>query len=188
MAIRLEPFEAGDIPRLIGWIPSADFLMQWSGPFFTYPLTEGQLRRYLQSVEKSPLNRAIFRVRYLDKDRIVGHIELNNVDWRNLAATVSKVLVGPADMRGLGIGHQMVAHLLDYAFGDLKLHRVELKVFDDNISAIECYRQNGFMIEGHLRDFRKFRESYKSSYLMSILESDWQKLKAQPVQEEKQNE
>lgn len=173
MNVRLETFEEEDIPRLMGWITSEDFLMQWSGPYFTYPLDEDQLRKYLLTVVKEPLNRAIFRVRYLEEDRIIGHIELNNIDWRNKAATLSKVLLGPEDLRGRGIGCEMVAALLDYAFGELKLHRIDLRVFDDNKSAIRCYEDNGFVIEGHLRDYRLFRNSYKSSYLMSILETNW---------------
>jgi RimJ/RimL family protein N-acetyltransferase len=183
MDIQLEPFESEDIPRLMSWIPSAEFLMQWSGPYFTYPLTREQIVCYLNSVEKSPLNRAIYRVREMDKGQIIGHIELNNIDWRNLAASVSKVLIGVPEMRGLGIGHKMMAALLDYAFGDLHLHRLELKVFDDNTSAITCYQQNGFFIEGHLRDYRLFRNSYKSSYLMSILESDWRNIRQGKIQE-----
>jgi RimJ/RimL family protein N-acetyltransferase len=126
-------------------------------------------------VQKDPLNRAIFRVKELDQNRIIGHVELNNIDWKNRAATVSKVLIGPDEFRGMGIGQKMISKLLEYAFGDLKLHRIDLKVFDDNHSAIKCYQQNGFMVEGHLRDFRKFGDTYKSSLLMSILESDWQK-------------
>jgi RimJ/RimL family protein N-acetyltransferase len=173
MEIKLEPFGLDDIPRLMEWVTTAEFLMQWSGPYFTHPLDERQLVKYMNSVQNEPLNRAIFRVKELDQDKIIGHIELNNIDWQNRAATVSKVLIGPDEFRGLGIGQKMVAALLEYAFGELKLHRVDLKVFDDNQSAIKCYKQIGFLIEGHLRDFRKFGDSYKSSFLMSILETDW---------------
>jgi RimJ/RimL family protein N-acetyltransferase len=175
MEIQLEPFKLEDIARLIKWVSTAEFLMQWSGPYFTHPLDQEQLVNYLNSVQKDPLNRAIFRVKELNQNQIIGHIELNHIDWQSRAATVSKVLIGPDEFRGLGIGQKMVAALLEFAFGDLKLHRIDLKVFDDNHSAIKCYQQNGFMIEGHLRDFRKFGDTYKSSFLMSILESDWKK-------------
>ncbi|MHC1784760.1 MAG: GNAT family N-acetyltransferase [Anaerolineaceae bacterium] len=188
MEIKLEPFGLEDIPRLIEWVSTAEFLMQWSGPYFTHPLDQRQLENYLNSVQKNPLNRAIFRVRELDQGQIIGHIELNNIDWRNMAASVSKVLIGPDDFRGLGIGQKMMAELLNYAFGNLKLHRVDLKVFDDNHSAIQCYQQNGFVIEGHLRDFRKFGDTYKSSFLMSILETDWYRQKEALVKKEVNNE
>lgn len=42
-----------------------------------------------------------------------------------------------------------------------------------NQPAIACYKKVGFQVEGHLRDYRKVGESYWSSYLMAILESDW---------------
>jgi RimJ/RimL family protein N-acetyltransferase len=173
MDIKIEPFELEDIPRLLGWINSEEFMMQWSGPYFSYPLDASQLEDYVRSAQEKPVKRVIFRVRDLSQDRIVGHIELNNIDWRNLAASISKVLVGPEDLRGTGIGKQMVSLLLEYAFSELSLHRIDLKVFDDNYSAIRCYEENGFIKEGHLRDFRKVGSKYRSSYLMSILESEW---------------
>ncbi len=67
----------------------------------------------------------------------------------------------------------MVARLLDIAFGEMGLHRLELRVFDFNQAAIHCYEKNGFTIEGHLRDYRRVNGAYWSSYLMSILETDW---------------
>lgn len=151
--------------------------MQWSGPYFTFPLDATQLEDYVLSAREKPAKRAIFRARDLVQDRIVGHIELNNIDWRNLAASISKVLVGSEDLRGSGIGKQMVSLLLDYAFSDLSLHRIDLKVFDDNFSAIRCYEENGFIKEGHLRDFRMVGDKFRSSYLMSILESEWREKK-----------
>lgn len=181
--IQLEPFESDDIPRLISWIPSEEFMIQWSGHYFLYPITREQVEAYLKSVEKSPPNRAIFRAREMDHGQIIGHIELNNIDWRNNGAAMSKVLIGSKEMRGCGAGHQMVSRLLEYAFGELHLHRVELRVFDDNPSAIRCYEQNGFVIEGHLRDYRKVRYSYNSSYLMSILEPDWRQRMPEKEQE-----
>jgi hypothetical protein len=40
--IALRPFARADFARLIGWIPSPEFLVQWSGPIFAWPLDEAQ--------------------------------------------------------------------------------------------------------------------------------------------------
>jgi hypothetical protein len=37
-AVKLEPFAAADIDQLIAWIPSAEFLLQWAGSAFRFPL------------------------------------------------------------------------------------------------------------------------------------------------------
>jgi RimJ/RimL family protein N-acetyltransferase len=170
--IRLEPFGREDIDRLLAWIPDADFLMQWAGPFFTPPLDRPQLEAYLASAQVSEPPRMIFRA--ARGGEVVGHIELNNIDRRNRAASVSKVLVR-ADLRGQGIGAWMVRRLAGIAFDEQRLHRLSLYVFDWNAGAIRCYEKIGFQREGHLRDYRRVGDGYWSSVLMALLEDDWRK-------------
>lgn len=171
--IELKPFERSDFNRLIGWIPNAETMMMWCGPFFTFPLDFHQLEEYYQSGLKEPPVRKIFKLIDIHANEVIGHIELNNIDWRNRAAMVSKVLIGDTSRRGKGYGTQMVRKLLEIAFDELHLHRISLYVFDFNQSAIACYKKVGFQVEGHLRDYRRVGEGYWSSYLMAILESDW---------------
>ncbi len=177
MNILLEPFGPADFDRLLGWVPDAKFLMLWSGPFFTPPLDRLQLDAYYQSGQQEPPPRKIYKATDRDSGMVIGHIELNNIDWRNLSATVSKVLVGEKSFLGQGGGTQMVASLLEIAFGQMGLHRLELRVFDFNRPAVRCYEKNGFIIEGHLRDYRRVNGVYWSSYLMSALETDWRSMK-----------
>jgi RimJ/RimL family protein N-acetyltransferase len=181
MTIILLPFERADFSRLIGWVPTAEFLMLWSGPFFTYPLNEAQLEAYYQSAQSAPLSRCIYKAVDTTENQVVGHIELNNLDWHNLSATVSKVLVGLKSEHNKGYGTQMIQTLVEIAFDQYGLHRLELRVFDFNKPAIRCYQKVGFQIEGHLRDYRKVGDAYWSSYLMSLLESDGrEKMRTKP--------
>ena len=60
--------------------------------------------------------------------KIIGHIALNNIDFKNCSATLSKVLVGDPQMRGQGLGPKIIKKLLKKAFEDLGLHRIELGV------------------------------------------------------------
>lgn len=175
MKIQLTPFEKDDFQRLIHWVPTADFMLLWSGPYFSHPLTEEQLSRYLQSAEGTPPPRKIYKAVDSENSQVVGHIELNNIDWKNLAGTVSKVLVGAESARGQGIGTQMMEQLVKIAFDEYGLHRLSLYVFDFNTLAITCYQSVGFKIEGHLQDYRKSGDGYLSSYLMALLEPDWRK-------------
>jgi RimJ/RimL family protein N-acetyltransferase len=173
MPVQLLPFERSDFSRLISWVSSAEFMMLWSGPFFTYPLNESQLESYISSGLSDPPLRKIYKAVDAPTGEVIGHIELNNIDWRNLSAAVSKVLVGKTAQHNKGYGTQMMQELVEIAFDQYHLHRLELRVFDFNKAAIRCYQKVGFQIEGHLRDYRKVEDGYWSSYLMSLLESDW---------------
>jgi RimJ/RimL family protein N-acetyltransferase len=172
--LRLEPFTEQDIPRLISWIPSARFLLQWAGTQFTYPLDEAQLLRYLIRSSETPPTLLIFKAVDADSEAVIGHCELMQIDRQHRCARAGRILVGAPDMRGKGLGGQLVRALLDVAFGELHLHRVELEVFDFNTSAMACYQKIGFQTEGVLREARKFGDEYWNLCLMSILETEWQ--------------
>jgi len=171
--VELKPFERSDFRRLIGWIPSPEFLLQWAGPIFQYPLDTVQLEEYIRGSEGLRPIRLIFKVQTLKDHTVVGHIELNGIDRKNNSATVCRVLVGEPSLRGKGIGSQMTRRLLEIGFDQMGLHRIDLVVFDFNRSAIRCYEAAGFVREGCLRESRRTKSGYWSLYQMSILEKEW---------------
>ncbi len=171
--ITLRPFARADFARLIAWIPSAEFLLQWAGPAFTFPLDTAQLDAYLAESEGEAPSRMIFTAVESDTATAVGHIELARIDRRNKSATLSRVLIGEAGRRGQGAGLETVRRILQIGFERLTLHRIDLVVFDFNASAIACYERAGFVTEGCLREARRFGEEYWSLVQMSILEAEW---------------
>jgi len=171
--IALRPFERDDFARLIGWTKPPEFLVQWAGPTFSYPLDEAQLEKHLQGSEGDQPRRRIFKAVEANTNEVVGHIDLDHIDLQNKSARICRVLVGEYSARGRGIGTQMVSRILEIGFEQLGLHRIELAVFDFNEAAIRCYEKCGFVKEGLLRDARRVGSEYWSLYIMSILESEW---------------
>jgi RimJ/RimL family protein N-acetyltransferase len=176
-ALTLRPFERADYAHLIGWVTSPDFLMQWAGPIFTFPLDAAQLDRYKLLATGDPPTRYIFTA--LAGDAAVGHIELSQVDRRQSAATLARVLIAPGQ-RGRGLGQQMVTQALAVGFDTLGLHRIDLNVFDFNHTAIACYTRAGLVREGLLRDARRVGDAWWSVVVMSMLSSEWAARPAPP--------
>ena len=170
--IRLEPFSEADCDRLIAWSPTADFLLQWAGPAFTFPLDRQQLYKYLATARQVPPVSHAFRALNAD-GQVIGHVEIGSIDYRNCSARLSRVLIGPPNLRGRGLGRQVVHAVLKFAFETLELHRIDLFVFDFNKAAIACYERSGFRHEGILREARKQGEAYWNVCLMSILQHEW---------------
>ncbi|PFV70458.1 GNAT family N-acetyltransferase [Bacillus sp. AFS059628] len=166
--IKLETFNKSDFKQLMDWIDSEEFLIQWSGNAFTYPLNEQQLENYIESS-----NTLAFKVIDEESKKVVGHISLGQIDNINKSARIGKVLVGDTKMRGRSIGKHMMKAILQVAFKELKLHRVTLGVYDFNTSAISCYEKIGFIKEGLLRESKKVREMYWNLWEMSMLEYEW---------------
>ncbi|PQZ53255.1 GNAT family N-acetyltransferase [Bacillus sp. MYb209] len=172
--IRLKYFTRNDFKQLINWIDSEEFLIQWSGNAFTYPLDEQQLDSYIESTNYENANTLAFKVVDEETKKVIGHISLGQIDYINMSARIGKVLVGDTNMRGRSIGKQMMKAVLNIAFKELKLHRVTLGVFDFNTSAITCYEKIGFAKEGLLREVRKVGDTYWNLWEMSMLEYEWQ--------------
>jgi len=168
----LRSFDRSDFTRLLSWVQTPDQLYQWAGPLFSFPLSADQLDRYLLLATGDPPTHRIFTALAANGGEPVGHIELSRIDRLHRSASLSRVMVAP-DRRGQGLGQQMVRLALAIAFDELRLHRIELYVFDFNHAAIACYEHAGLVREGVLRDARRVGDEYWSVVQMSMLESEW---------------
>lgn len=180
--IELQPFTQEDFSRLLEWSPTPEFLMQWAGPYFTFPLDEAQLEEYLRGAAGESPVRRIFKVVETGTGAVIGHVELGTISYANRSATIHRVLLGDPTYRGQGIGLEMVRRIQEIAFGEMGLHRLDLVVFDFNESARRCYEKAGFRVEGHLRECRRVGDEYWSLYWMGILEDEWRMRKSDEME------
>lgn len=171
--IELQYFERSDFKQLIEWIDSPQFLLQWSGPAFQYPLSENQLEKYMEHSNEDDADTLIYKVLDRETRCVIGHISLGEIDRQNRSARIGKVLVGDESVRGKGIGGHMMQAILRVAFEELNLHKVSLGVFDFNYSAIACYEKVGFKKVRLLKEERKYGNEYWSLWEMNILENEF---------------
>jgi RimJ/RimL family protein N-acetyltransferase len=75
----------------------------------------------------------------------LGDCALNEIDTDNGSASWRIAL---ERRLGEGLGTEATGLALDFAFGELGLHRVELEVFDFNLRAQKSYAKSGFTVEG----------------------------------------
>jgi RimJ/RimL family protein N-acetyltransferase len=156
---------------LLSWIPSADALFQWSGPWdFRWPLDRLQLRRDL---ERAGEDRRVFAAADT-RDELVGHAMLT-VQPEHRLGVIGRVLIDPA-RRGEGLGSALIQEIVRVGFDALGLHRLQLGVYDFNLGAIACYERAGFVIEGRMRDSTRGSAGYWSGYLMALLEPEYRAL------------
>jgi RimJ/RimL family protein N-acetyltransferase len=74
---------------------------------------------------------------------------------------------------GKGYGTDALNALVDFGFGELRLERIELEVYDYNLRAIRSYEKAGFRTDAVLRRARFHRGTHHDVHLMSILRDDW---------------
>lgn len=171
--VRLRPVMEADLPHFQRW------------------LADAELRRLIASVEEQPTMEEEFEwyvSRRQDPDSVLWAIEsaddtgklLGTVELRlnvnNRRAEVGIAIFDRAYW-GKGFGTSAMRLVLDYAFGELELNRIELTTDTDNGRAIRSYEKCGFVHEGVLREHRIIEGEPSDSLVMSILRDDW--LKAQ---------
>lgn len=103
--------------------------------------------------------------------RPVGTIGLSQIDPHHGHAEYG-VLLGE-EGRGRGYAGAASQLLLARAFGDLRLHRVYLRVFADNAAALRLYERLGFRCEGVLREHGRGPGGYRDVVMMGLLEAEW---------------
>ena len=142
--IELQRFDESDIPRLISWIPDAQFLLQFAGPEYTFPLNSTQLMATLEKSKGDRPSHFMFKALLMPEKSVVGHIELMAVDYERKSTRLGRVLIGEARLRGKGYGTAMIAEAIIVAFTEINLEEITLAVFDFNRSAIASYKKVGF--------------------------------------------
>ena len=108
--------------------------------------------------------------------KIIGESVINEIDDELRSANFRSGLFH-SDECGKGIGSWAIEITRDFAFEELKLHRLELDVFSFNSRAIKAYKKAGFKQEGVLRDGIKDGDKYADDVLMAILEDEWRDIK-----------
>ncbi|WP_413374853.1 GNAT family N-acetyltransferase [Alkalihalobacillus sp. 1P02AB] len=171
--VQLSYFQEKDYQRLINWIPTEAFLIQWSGSQFSYPLTEEQIKNYCEGANTASATTYIYNVHSKTNGEVIGHISLGRVNRRNRSARIGKVFIAP-EYRGLGLSTYLINAILEIAFAELALHRIELGVFDFNKRAIAVYEKAGFKKEGLKRECQFVGQEFWSLWEMAILEQEWQ--------------
>ena len=84
-------------------------------------------------------------------DKGVGSVYLRDIDYDKKSAEYG-IFIGEESARGKGVGTKSANLILEYAFGELKLEKIFLRVYKDNPGAIKSYENAGFKKNGRSED------------------------------------
>jgi RimJ/RimL family protein N-acetyltransferase len=163
--IQLEKFDSSCYSKLISWIGTAEDLMQFAGPGFSFPLTVGQLEEAAKNE-----NRVAFKVSDSNTGLLIGHAEIYKKEH---VAILCRILIGDKQMRGNGIGGEIVRQLVHHSFVNLGYATVELNVYDWNTDAIKCYERAGFIVNRNKVSHSEVNGKTWTAINMKLDKADW---------------
>jgi RimJ/RimL family protein N-acetyltransferase len=107
-----------------------------------------------------------------DNPEIIGFTGLLNIDSINRKADYY-IQIGEKKNYGKGIGFEATKQILNHAFLNLNLNRVQLDVLETNKRAISLYKKIGFDKEGVQRQAVYKNGNYFNLILMAIMKHDF---------------
>jgi RimJ/RimL family protein N-acetyltransferase len=136
--------------------------------------TRPQLDQYFERIS-SDSSRVDFTICLKENNEPIGDIALMDISQSNRSA-VTRIAINEEVHYGKGYGTEAMKLMLDFAFGVLNLHRVQLDVYSYNERAIKSYEKAGFKVEGRIRDELYYNHAYHDSIIMGILEDEYRML------------
>ena len=104
-------------------------------------------------------------------EKIIGTCTLSHLDQSNRKAQVGYALA--REHWGKGYINEALTALLDFAFGELNLHRVEADIDPYNEASIRVVEKLGFQREGYLRESWIIGGEVKDALYFGLLKREW---------------
>ncbi|MEA2639888.1 MAG: hypothetical protein QOF51_1282 [Chloroflexota bacterium] len=96
--------------------------------------------------------------------------------YRDIGTCRLFIGIGDKDYWGQGYGTDAMRLVLQYLFRDVRLHKVQLSVYDFNTRAVASYRKCGFEVEGVRRNIAYVHGEWCDSIEMAIVSEQFERL------------
>jgi RimJ/RimL family protein N-acetyltransferase len=170
--VRLRHVESEDLPQFQEWLNDPEVR---HGLALYLPLSFTEEQKWFENMLKSPIEERplVIEVRQADVDwQMIGNSGFHNIDWRSRSAELG-IFIGDKAYWDQGYGTEVMKLLLKTGFSTLNLHRIYLRVFEDNPRAIRSYEKAGFVHEGRQRQAEFHDGEFHDVLYMSVLRPEW---------------
>ncbi len=160
--VRIRPITKDDTPLIVAWrnnpVVKHQFVFQQT---FTEELHNSWLKNEVDTGRV-----AQFIIETTADSRAVGSVYLRDIDRVHSKAEYG-IFIGDIGDMGRGYGPGATELILRYAFEELCLNKVFLRVFADNLRAINSYKRCGFIIEGSFAQDVRIEGRYRDMIFMA---------------------
>jgi ribosomal-protein-serine acetyltransferase len=126
-----------------------------------------QTANFIRAALRRHAERNGFEMALVLDERIIGAAGFAGIDWVARATSVGYWLA--EEHQGRGLMTRAVKSLVDHAFDELELHRVEIQAAKDNLRSRAIPERLGFQEEGTLREAERVAGRYLDLVVYGLL-------------------
>ena len=160
----LRAFERDDAERCYRWMNDPNIVRTLKS---RYPIAFQNEAEWLETAMHPPAGERHFAVERKDDRTHIGNASIHDIDWVSRTAAFG-LFIGEPSAWNRGFGGDAIRTLVRFAFDEMNLRKLHIRVFEYNDRAKHVLETQGFVQEGRLR--REFyREgSYHDLLILSI--------------------
>lgn len=128
---------------------------------------------FIKDIQNDYISNNGFQAIIVYKGDFAGVIGYQGINWSRKSTTIGYWL--GESFQGKEIMSKVLNTFIDYAFNELCLNKIEIKVAEENYKSRRLPEKYGFKDEGIIRDAEWLNDRYVNHILYGILESEWNK-------------
>lgn len=168
-SLGIRPLDAADAPELYALIEANPDLKEWMPWAAEQDLAATE--RFIADAERQLASEKGFQAALEPEGPIIGVVGFHAIDWVNRNTSIGYWLAESA--RGRGVMTTAVRALIDHAFYEWELHRIEIHCAPDNRPSRAIPERLGFREEARLRETECVGGRYLDSVVYGLLEREW---------------
>lgn len=165
----IEPRHAEELNALIEG--SHDHIKEWSG-WLKDDRSIENTHAFIERNLKQLAENQGYAVGIWHLGKMAGQIEYNYIDWNNRKTELGYWL--GESFQGKGLVTKSCKTLIDYAFTELNLNRIEMICGVENIKSRKIPEKLGFKEEGIIRQAGWLHDHFADFVIYAMLASEWQ--------------
>lgn len=166
----LRPPERSDLPTFVRWFADGE-ITHYLKARMPFSLA-GEERWFDRLLDRQGMSDFFFVICLLEDARAIGTTGLHEVNLEDGHASFG-IAIGEAGEWDQGFGTDALLAICDFGFGQLRLERVWLDVYEPNLRARASYAKAGFSLEGTRRNAHFADGRHWDVLRMSLLRDEW---------------
>lgn len=146
------------------------YLRKWL-PWVDDTTTIDDITTFIKATKQQFANDNGFQAGIWYQNQLVGIIGFQSVSRGNRSTSLGYWLAEP--FQGKGIMTKACKALINYAFTNMNIHRIEIRCAEENFKSRAIPERLNFKQEGLIRDAEWLYDHYASHYVYGMLKDDW---------------